>query len=149
MNTQSIHKSLAGVAASATSMLMLAHTASMIQLSHLQQIMAIGWVVSYFFAFLWLRSRVMLIGLSFICLYANLQILYVPNMDVRFIKAYPETTESIGIIMFLLSLASLIMAMWPQFYPEFLTKKSRQHVLKGLLVILLSFTLIQSTVNLL
>ena len=84
---------------------------------------AAGWVVSYSLAFLWLNNRIMLFGLILITIYGNLKIWLeeiIPHFQMNFDLGLIQVML---VLLYLLGIACLTMALWPQFYPKYLTKK--------------------------
>ena len=104
---------------------------------NLGRLEALGWVVCYLLAFLWLNNRIMLIGLSFITIYSNVKLWLDPSFSAPEILIRIEIMEGLVLALYLIGLACLTIALWPQFYPPYLTCKINWKPFDAIAVVLM------------
>lgn len=100
----------------------------------------LGWILTFSFAFLWLKNRIMIIGVLIITIYGNLKFWSVPLFDTYGPKFSLDLMKILAPSVYLFGLGCLIMAQWPQFYPRPLVSSVNLSLWK-LLVILVGVSI--------
>lgn len=111
---------------------------------NLSSIEAVGWVVSYVLAFLWFNNRIMLYGVIFITIYGNLKLRLDPAFIGVEMLAKLEIMEALIMALYLVGLACLTIALWPQFYPSYLTRKINWSPFELIAIVLVTSIAVQA-----